>query len=77
LEVAQITAVTERTRKVIARYARPTILALMLGSAALNALAFAWEASGWKLYPAVALGVVVPYVIYALMRVGVALWTAR
>lgn len=74
LELGQIAAFTEKVKRTVARFARPTILATMLGSAALNALAFAWLASGWMIAPAVILGVAVPVMIYSLTRCGVALW---
>lgn len=74
LEAAQI-VVTAKTLAKIARFTGPTIIGLMAGSAAMNALAFASHATGNAMIAAaVALGVAIPALIYVLMRVGAALY---
>lgn len=69
LEFAQLT-VGERLRRTIGRWARPTIVGTLAGSAILNAFAFGAAASGLLIGPAIALGVAIPALIYSLTRVG-------
>jgi hypothetical protein len=45
LEVSQL-AIGEKVRRQVSRYARPAILGTLAGSAAMNAFAFAAQASG-------------------------------
>jgi hypothetical protein len=40
----------------------------------MNALAFTSQAEGWHVYPAAVLGLAIPALIYALTRVGAALY---
>ena len=72
-ELAQIT-VGEKLRKSIVCYTKPLIIGTMAGSAAMNAFAFASDASGWQLYAAAALGLAIPALIYALTRIGAAIY---
>ena len=47
---------------------------LHAGSAALNALAFAAQSAGWMLAPAIAMGLAIPALVYALTRIGATLY---
>jgi hypothetical protein len=51
----------------------PAILGTLAASGALNALAFAAQADGLLLYPAAALGIAIPGLIYALSRTAFAM----
>ena len=74
LELSQL-AINERVRRQIARFARPAILGTLAGSAAMNAFAFAaLAANDWMMAAAITLGVAIPALVYALMRVGAALY---
>jgi hypothetical protein len=77
LEIAQLCAVTPVVRKEISKYAVPAIVGTLIASAVMNALAFGAQATGWMLYPAVALGIAIPALIYALSRVAFGLSVAR
>ena len=73
-ELATIT-VADKLRKAISRFSRPAILGTLGASAAMNAFAFAADAEGIAMMgAAIALGVAIPALIYALTRVGAALW---
>ena len=73
-ELATIT-VTDKLRKAISRFAKPAILGKLATSAAMNAFAFAKDVDGIVMTTAaIALGVAIPALIYALTRVGAALW---
>jgi hypothetical protein len=75
LELAQIATVAERVRKQIGKYARPAIIGTLIGSAGMNAFAFAAQTvNPWMMAAAVTLGVAIPSLIYALTRVGAALY---
>lgn len=74
LECAQLCAATETVRKTVSRYARPSIIATLAGSAVMNAFAFASGAVGWLVAPAIALGLAIPALIYVLTRIAVAMW---
>ena len=74
LEAAQIMATTDKLRKAIGRYTKPAIIGTLAGSAAMNAFAFGAQATGWKIYPAVILGLAIPALIYAMTRIGAALY---
>src|SRR5215472_107605 len=69
LEVADLSAV-ETTRRKIEKWIKPAIIGTLTGSAALNAFAFAANATGWYVYPAAVLGVAITALIYAMTRVG-------
>ena len=70
LELSQLTAATDAVRRAIGGYVRPAILGTLAGSVALNGCALGAQAPGWMLYPAVALGVAIPALIYALTKIG-------
>ena len=72
-ELAQL-MISDKLRRSIAHYTQPLIVGTMIGSAAMNAFAFASDASGWQLYAASVLGLAIPGVIYALTRIGAALY---
>ena len=74
LELAQISAATDKVSKLIAKFTKPAIVGTMVGSAAMNAFAFAAQATGYMIGPAVVLGLAIPAMIYALTRVGAALY---
>jgi hypothetical protein len=68
---AQVATVAEKVRKQVARFARPAIVGTLTGSAGMNAFAFAAQTvNPWMIAAAVALGVAIPALIYALMRAG-------
>ena len=73
LEVSQVLKLSDATAKVVKRYALPAIIGTMAASAALNAFGFAAHAPEAMRLPAMALGVAIPGLIYALTRVAVAL----
>jgi hypothetical protein len=75
LEASQLAAMGEKLRKQIARWARPAIIGTVIGSAAMNAFAFAAQTTTlWMTSAAVTLGIAIPALVYALMRVGAALY---
>jgi hypothetical protein len=75
LEASQLAAMGEKLRKQIARWARPAILGTVIGSAGMNAFAFAAHTTTvWMTSAAVTLGIAIPALVYALMRVGAALY---
>jgi hypothetical protein len=74
LELSQL-AIGERVRKQVRRFARPAILLTLAGSAAMNAFAFAAQTTTlWMMGAAITLGIAIPALIYALTRVGAALY---
>jgi len=73
LEAAQLAAATTAIRRAISRYTVPAIVGTLSASGALNALAFAAKADGLLLYPAAALGIAIPGLIYALSRTAFAM----
>jgi hypothetical protein len=74
LELSLIT-VGDKLLKTVARYARPAIVGTLIGSAGMNAFAFAAAASGpVTMAAAVVLGIAIPALIYALTRVGAAIY---
>lgn len=77
LEIAQLCAATPGVRKDIGRYTKPAIIGTLIASALMNALAFGAQASGPMIYPAIALGIAVPALIYALSRVAFGLSVGR
>jgi hypothetical protein len=75
LELGQIAVVSDKLRKHVSRFAGPAIVGTLLGSAAMNAFAFAAQTiTPWMMAAAVTLGVAIPALIYALTRVGAALY---
>lgn len=73
-ELAQLFASSEKLAKKISRFTKPAIVGTLIGSAAMNAFAFSNAVQGWMLAPAVLLGVAIPALIYALTRIGGALY---
>ncbi len=70
VEMAQMSVSNEKLSKEINQYAGPTIVGTMVGSAVLNAFAFAAQAEGWMLVPAIIMGLVIPAMIYSLTKIG-------
>ena len=77
LELAGIAAASDRMAMTVARYARPAIVGTLAASALFNAAAFASQASGMLVYPAAALGVAVPALVFCLTKIAVALFLDR
>ena len=67
-------SIPEKLRKSISGYTKPLILGTMLGSAIMNACAFAASATGPWAYAAAALGMAIPGMIYALTRIAAAVY---
>jgi hypothetical protein len=74
LEAATLMAATDKLRKHISQYTKPAIIGTLVGSALMNAFAFASQTTGWKLAPAILLGLAIPALIYAMTRIGAALY---
>ena len=74
LEGAQVMASTPALRNQVGKFAKPAIVGTLTGSAAMNAFAFASAATGWYVYAAVVLGLCIPALIYALTRIGAAMY---
>jgi len=74
LELAQIAITTKTLEKRVARYTKPAIAGTIIGSALMNAFAFAAQASGYMAVAAVALGVAIPTLVYALTRIGATMY---
>jgi hypothetical protein len=75
LEFAQLATISENVRQIVKRFALPAIWGTLAGSAAMNAFAFAAQAgNAYMMAAAIALGVAIPALIYALTRVGAALY---
>ncbi len=74
LELAQLAAATDKVAKQISRFTKPAIVGTLVGSAAMNAFAFASAVTGLMVAPAVVLGVAIPGLIYAMTRVGANLY---
>jgi hypothetical protein len=77
LEAAQLCAASQAAAKAIGRWSKPAIVGTLAASAVMNALAFGAQAEGWLVYPAAALGVAIPALIYALSRVAFGLSVTR
>jgi hypothetical protein len=76
-EAALLCAATPSVHREVAKFATPIIVGTIMASAGMNALAFAYQSSGWMVYPAAALGTVIPGMVYALSRVAFALSASR
>lgn len=75
LEAAELLAATPAIRAALARYTRPAIVATIIGSALLNAVAFAEGVYGtWLVIPAAILGASVPALIYVTARTAASAW---
>lgn len=72
LEIALLVTPDE-LRPTVSRYASPAIAGTLAVSAAMNAFAFAANANGLMIYPAIALGCAIPALIFALTKTGAAL----
>lgn len=77
LELAQLVPMQDKTRNKIRSYIKCSIVGTLVGSALMNAFAFGMVAVGWMLIPAVALGLAIPALIYAMTRVGAQMWLDR
>ena len=73
LELAVLAAPATKRAAVI-RYASPAIVGTLAASAAMNGFAFEAHADGLLIYPAAALGLAIPALIYALTKVAATLW---
>jgi hypothetical protein len=76
LELAVLAAPADK-RAAVLRYAAPAIAGTLAVSAAMNGFAFAAHADGLLIYPAAALGLTIPALIYALVKVAAVLWIAE
>jgi hypothetical protein len=75
IELSQVLATTEAVRRRIARHAKPAVAGTLIGSAAMNAFAFAAPATNyWTMAAGIALGISIPALIYAMTRIGAALY---
>jgi hypothetical protein len=75
MELSQILATTDKVRKQIAKFARPAILATMLGSALLNTYAFTEHAANyWTMGAGTLFGFAIPTLVYVLTRIGAPLY---
>jgi hypothetical protein len=77
LELAQLCAATPATRRAVEQFSRPAIVGTLIVSATMNAFAFGAAAEGVMMYPAAALGVAIPALVYALSRVTFGLAVSR
>lgn len=73
-EMAQLNCATEKLAKHVSRFTKPAIVGTLIGSAIMNAFAFAAHATGYMVAPAVIFGIAIPGMIYALTRIGAALY---
>jgi hypothetical protein len=74
LELSQLATVNDKLKRQISRFAKPAIVGTLTGSAAMNAFAFAAQTINPFMTAATALGLAIPALIYALTRVGAALY---
>ena len=74
LEGAQLTSTSEKLRREVIKYTKPAIIGTLSGSAIMNAFAFSAQTSGWMTGAAVVLGLAIPGLIYALTRIGGAMY---
>lgn len=72
-EAACILAATNKAVEITRKFAKPTVISLLVASAVMNAFAFASEINGLALIPAIGLGAAIPALIYSLTRIGIAL----
>lgn len=76
LELAKVLC-RERTIKEVNGLLNTGIVGTLMGSAILNAFAFGNAAAGLLVYPAVALGISIPALVYCLTRIGCKAWIER
>jgi hypothetical protein len=75
MELACITTVADKVRRVVERYARPAIAGTLAVSAVMNAFAFASDVSTLHMQIAGSvMGCAIPALIYCLTRIGAALY---
>ncbi len=74
MEMGTLMSATDKIRQSVACYTGPAVAGTMTISAVLNAFAFGAHAAGWMVYPAAALGLVVPALIYVGTKVAAKLW---
>lgn len=75
LELAQIAVTSDKLRSQLQRYVMPSIVGTLVGSAVMNAFAFASHADGALMTGgAIVMGAAIPALIYALTRIGAALY---
>jgi len=75
LELASLLTVNDKTRREVEKYAKPGVAGTVIGSAVMNATAFAAHADGVVMQCAgVALGCAIPALIYVIMRAGAAMF---
>jgi len=77
LELAQLCAASQAVRREVEKFSRPAIVGTLIVSATMNAFVFGSQATGVTVYPAAALGVAIPALIYALSRVAFGLSIGR
>lgn len=74
LELSQLTC-SAKVAKQVSKFAKPAIFGTLAGSALMNALAFAGQADSAVMQVlGVVIGVAIPSLVYALTRVGAAIW---
>jgi hypothetical protein len=74
LEGAQLASTSQRLQREVTKYTKPAIIGTLSGSAIMNAFAFSAQTSGWMTGAAVVLGLAIPALIYALTRIGGAMY---
>ena len=72
-ELVQLT-IGEKLRKAIARYSQGLIGGTMVGSAVMNAFAFAHGVTGWQAYAAGFEGAVIPALIFVATKIATTVW---
>lgn len=75
MELAQIATVGAALKRQVTKFARPATAGTLAGSAAMNAYAFASQTTSYPMMAAaITMGVAIPALVYALTRVGAALY---
>jgi len=74
LEMSMLCASTDGVRRTIKKFANPAIIGTLVASAVMNALAFSEPQHGIMMLPAITLGLAIPALIYALMRIAATLF---
>jgi hypothetical protein len=74
LEASQLAAMGEKLRKQIARWTWAAIIGTVIGSAGKTFAFAAPTTTVWMTSAAITLGIAIPALVYALMRVGAALY---
>ena len=77
LEMTQLVKAKESTIRAIRKYVQPSITGTLIGSAVMNAFAFGVLATGYMMVPAVAFGLAIPLLIFAMFKVGAKMWLDR